>query len=505
MNKSNTNAPALTTQSLYELAVKGTLWEHMPEEKEAIQKYLKCIPNTKVTTRDLRVFESTPVRRALFEMRRVMSTFSSNARAAVQAGLIEAPIAAQALRERHDQWQLILAAFAATRKEADQELVYETVGVITQHGDFDLMQSEKMTSFEEEECDGDDDGMDAYESAKFWDREAQDCDSAPRTQKFTEEEGQIVTALHDAWDVLLLDPARTQWTDFRYSATLFSGMEWPTHLGIWPDFLERFAEAQINMIDGSANAAEREANREKARKRCLVLTTDVKDSNLIHYTRWALSAACRRIWRDINGPIEGRMESLRAHLDRLASDNMTEEAYTSAPTYLTRVVTEYPTAREINLIYDTADEADAWSENWHTRAVTASGSMADSQHGMELHPAFIGMTQYDLERMWAQYQLEQFEEIKEELWELYAILRAWELRAASLWKWSAEQPNRVGDFVPPHEPPVYWNRKGFYLTEEDAITALRAEEEALVEQTKVDELGAFTEAVQKAIELGDEI
>jgi len=41
---------------------------------------------------------------------------------------------------------------------------------------------------------------------------------------------------------------------------------------------------------------------------------------------------------------------------------------------------------------------------------------------------------------------------------------------------------------------VYWNLKGFYLTEEDALVALEAEFEDLSEQMAADEGDAFERA-----------
>ena len=98
------------------------------------------------------------------------------------------------------------------------------------------------------------------------------------------------------------------------------------------------------------------------------------------------------------------------------------------------------------------------------------------------------------ESRWVNYLIEKLEGLIQGLDSLYAELSVAEQAGSYLWKWRSEAP-KVDSFNSPPTPPVYWNLKGYYLTEEDAQEALVAEFEQLSEQMVVDEGDAFERAL----------
>jgi hypothetical protein len=99
----------------------------------------------------------------------------------------------------------------------------------------------------------------------------------------------------------------------------------------------------------------------------------------------------------------------------------------------------------------------------------------------------------DHDSRWVNYLIEKLEGLIQGLDSLYAELGVVEQAGSYLWKWRSEAP-KVDSFNSPAVPPVYWNLKGFYLTEEDALVALEAEFEQLEEQMVADEGDAFERA-----------
>ena len=95
---------------------------------------------------------------------------------------------------------------------------------------------------------------------------------------------------------------------------------------------------------------------------------------------------------------------------------------------------------------------------------------------------------------WLTHVIEKLEHLIQGLDSLHTELGVVEQAGAYLWKWRSEAP-KVDSFNSPPTPPVYWNLKGYYLTEEDAQEALAVEFEQLSELMVAEEGDAFEAAL----------
>jgi len=269
------------------------------------------------------------------------------------------------------------------------------------------------------------------------------------------------------------------------------------------------ASAALNSVDYSKGAAAKADAKEKGRKRCYVLTTPFEDSKLKPYTRWAINAGMRRIWRD-RQVLAGRLEAYITQLSDMEAAAFDEER-TNAPAHWMRLVQNRPEAREVDFMYTTLSETDIW-DTVHGKAVARDaewckgiGFSAETyavQSHQERHAdKTMYMAQWDdnethlvHEVRWLTYVIEKLERLIQGLDSLYAELGVVEKAGSYLWKWRSEAP-KVDSFNSPAVPPVYWNLKGFYLTEEDAQEALAAEFEDFSEKMVADEGDAFERAL----------
>ena len=493
------------------VAAKGTEWEAIfANPREAI-KALKAQPSHKVMSRDMRVYDSSPVRDAVWQMQRVMSKSSAHARGLVGMGKLQAPIAAQALDAIHQQFEMMRATLAAKTHSADNVLSHEDVTLTVQAGDFDLMRSASPTAdLEGWDSEVTQVASDSYEDSAHWDSELRDNgDNTPKAARPSDSETTLLTAMHSSWDALLLEHSRTTWSDSLYAEAAFGDIAWPEDHDLWEAFVERMATAALNSVDYAKTPLEKAEVKEKGRKRCYTLITPFVDSKLKPYTRWGVNAGMRRIWRD-HQVLAGRLEAYVVQLSDMEAAAFNEER-TNAPAHWMRLVQNRPEARELDFMYTTVFETDIW-DTVHGKAVArdaewcegigfSAETYAVQSHQERYADKTMHMEMWDdnethlvHEVRWLTYVIEQLERLIQGLDNLHTELGVVEQAGAYLWKWRSEAP-KVDSFNSPPTPPVYWNLKGYYLTEEEAQGALAAEFEQLSEQMAVNEGDAFEAAL----------
>ena len=499
-----TTVPQVIT-ALQTVAAKGTEWEAIFNNPQEAIKALKAQPAKKAMSKDMRVYDTSPVRDAVWQMQRVMSKSSAHARGLVGMGKLDAPIAAQALDAIHQSFENMRADLAAHTRTADGVLSHEDVTITVVAGDFDEMRAQSPTADLYGIEDGETQVMeDSYESSAHWDAEMQDNgDNSTKAAKPSESETTTMAAMHTAWDALLLEHGRTRWSDSLYAEAAFEDTSWPDH-DLWEGFTERMASAALNSVDYAKGAAAKADAKEKGRKRCYVLTTPFEDSKLKPYTRWAINAGMRRIWRD-RQVLAGRLEAYITQLSDMEAAAFDEER-TNAPANWYSLVLARPEPRETSLMYFDVSENELW-DNVRGSVLSKEAAWCEgigfegenyksiTNGTSQVHMAeWEGNTpKIEHESRWVNYLIEKLEGLIQGLDSLYAELGVVEQAGSYLWKWRSEAP-RVDSFNSPPTPPVYWNLKGFYLTEEDALVALEAEFEDLSEQMAADEGDAFERA-----------
>ena len=499
-----TTVPQVIT-ALQTVAAKGTEWEAIFNNPQEAIKALKAQPAKKAMSKDMRVYDTSPVRDAVWQMQRVMSKSSAHARGLVGMGKLDAPIAAQALDAIHQSFENMRADLAAHTRTADGVLSHEDVTITVVAGDFDEMRAQSPTADLYGIEDGETQVMeDSYESSAHWDAEMQDNgDNSTKAAKPSESETTTMAAMHTAWDALLLEHGRTRWSDSLYAEAAFEDTSWPDH-DLWEGFTERMASAALNSVDYAKGAAAKADAKEKGRKRCYVLTTPFEDSKLKPYTRWAINAGMRRIWRD-RQVLAGRLEAYITQLSDMEAAAFDEER-TNAPSNWYSLVLARPEPRETSLMYFDVSENELW-DNVRGSVLSKEAAWCEgigfegenyksiTNGTSQVHMAeWEGNTpKIEHESRWVNYLIEKLEGLIQGLDSLYAELGVVEQAGSYLWKWRSEAP-RVDSFNSPPTPPVYWNLKGFYLTEEDALVALEAEFEDLSEKLAADEGDAFERA-----------
>ena len=491
--------------ALQTVAAKDTEWEPLFTNPEVAIAELRARPGYKGMTKDMRVFNTSPIRDAVWQQQRVMSKAAAHARGLVGMGKLDVPIAAQALDAIHQQFESFRAHLAAHTKTADGVLSYEDVTITVQAGDFDEMRSRSPTADLYGIEDGETQVMeDSYESSSHWDAEMQDNgDSSTKAAKPSESETTTIAAMHNAYDALLLEHSRTRWSDSLYAEAAFEDTSWPDH-DLYEAFTERMAAAALNSVDYAKGPTLKAEAKEKGRKRCYVLTTPFEDSKLKPYTRWAINAGMRRIWRD-RQVLAGRLEAYITQLSDMEAAAFDEER-TNAPANWYSLVLARPEPRETSLMYFDVSENELW-DNVRGSVLSKEAAWCEgigfegenyksiTNGTSQVHMAeWEGNTpKIEHESRWVNYLIEKLEGLIQGLDSLYAELGVVEQAGSYLWKWRSEAP-RVDSFNSPPTPPVYWNLKGFYLTEEDALVALEAEFEDLSEQMAADEGDAFERA-----------
>ena len=491
--------------ALQTVAAKDTEWEPLFTNPEVAIAELRARPGYKGMTKDMRVFNTSPIRDAVWQQQRVMSKAAAHARGLVGMGKLDVPIAAQALDAIHQQFESFRAHLAAHTKTADGVLSYEDVTITVQAGDFDEMRSRSPTADLYGIEDGETQVMeDYYESSSHWDAEMQDNgDSSTKAAKPSESETTTIAAMHNAYDALLLEHSRTRWSDSLYAEAAFEDTSWPDH-DLYEAFTERMAAAALNSVDYAKGPTLKAEAKEKGRKRCYVLTTPFEDSKLKPYTRWAINAGMRRIWRD-RQVLAGRLEAYITQLSDMEAAAFDEER-TNAPANWYSLVLARPEPRETSLMYFDVSENELW-DNVRGSVLSKEAAWCEgigfegenyksiTNGTSQVHMAeWEGNTpKIEHESRWVNYLIEKLEGLIQGLDSLYAELGVVEQAGSYLWKWRSEAP-RVDSFNSPPTPPVYWNLKGFYLTEEDALVALEAEFEDLSEKLAADEGDAFERA-----------
>ena len=491
--------------ALQTVAAKDTEWEPLFTNPEVAIAELRARPGYKGMTKDMRVFNTSPIRDAVWQQQRVMSKAAAHARGLVGMGKLDMPIAVLALDAIHQQFESFRAHLAAHTKTADGVLSYEDVTITVQAGDFDEMRSRSPTADLYGIEDGETQVMeDSYESSSHWDAEMQDNgDSSTKTARPNDSETTTIAAMHNAYDALLLEHSRTRWSDSLYAEAAFGDTSWPDH-DLYEAFTERMAAAALNSVDYAKGPTLKAEAKEKGRKRCYVLTTSFEDSKLKPYTRWAINAGMRRIWRD-RQVLAGRLEAYIVQLSDMEAAAFDEER-TNAPAHWYSLVLARPEPRETSLMYFDVSENELW-DNVRGSVLSKEAAWCEgigfegenyksiTNGTSQVHMAeWEGNTpKIEHESRWVNYLIEKLEGLIQGLDSLYAELGVVEQAGSYLWKWRSEAP-KVDSFNSPPTPPVYWNLKGFYLTEEDALVALEAEFEDLSEQLAADEGDAFERA-----------
>lgn len=283
-----------------------------------------------------------------------------------------------------------------------------------------------------------------------------------------EDEGSIEAAVHrvsDLWSYDAKDVLGAERTMVE-AIHAFTGLDLPINDPEWDWVTERLAESWALAQGYAKDRAEREDLERKIGYRAAVAEHGITAEP--GKARWAVNHIARRIWRD-RVMLKQRVDNWEARIGRTGERMAAEEKY-NLPAIMTRIIGEQPsmenedgTPRTHYLVWDVVEEA----------------SIAPA---IEYHDGdgFKRLSQGEYDILLSQALIERAEAILAKMDRLYAKVRAVDEALAPVW---AKLHDPEADVVMPEHPPVYWNAKGFYLTEEEAMAAIAAEQEERREKT----------------------
>lgn len=241
---------------------------------------------------------------------------------------------------------------------------------------------------------------------------------------------------------------------------------------------ERLIEAYAS-AEGWADAKDRPALVAKIAKRAAFFEQGIEAkvpaktkegaeymANLASYSKWAVNHFTRRIWRDCE------VLALRAELyaEKLVNT-------------LQRMQEEEDGTREPNLTRFNAGES---KELGYTIKLPFLPEFGDEQ---------LDPTGTDGERMVALYSmiLDAIQDVMPLLRGMYKEYRALDEEHSTMWALFASEQ------IPVSSPPIYWNDKGWYHTEEEARRAFAVEMAEAIEKAKAVTAEAIAETLEAAL------
>ena len=459
----------------------------------------------------------------------------------------------------HRRAELMMAAIAAHRGHGDEMLFpLAGINVKTEEGSFDAFQSGGEDPYSEEELleMGLDWGQ--IEEFLELQKATQDArPEAPRSGEgsVSGAEGWYRTTLHTTSQVADLQLNKLQFGEWMAAKAIASTLAWPTGPD-WMTFMGRVVlmwEAKVERIR-STNERIREENRtrlkgkeprselpqeaidkmvadelEKQAKRGIDLQ-DLTAKPL--HLRWTVNHLARRAWRDAQ-MLKRQLDRHQARVDQLVELDYLEERFgPDSPEFKARIGRinmgeaveqtrsaafmgyldvlreeevgfadmDRPHARktkddqgeDITLVTRSAPE-----QRYEADGVFFVGTreiLDRTEGGMRItnHESVVTSTPFVREMAWASACAERTGEALSIASAMHKHLRAMDEALACLWEIANEG---IDAPTMPSAPPVYWNLKGFYLTEERAQAALAEELQEATQQRLLSQDDAILAAV----------
>lgn len=423
--------------------------------------------------------EMSLVRDTLFKSQMAMTNIALALRAATELGVMPYTQAVGHVRRIHDTIEAMNVAFAAQRQENHRELVVAEIALKVKDGCFGEVVSEDNWYSEDELLESGYDYEQIEELLEHQQAMADARQSGQRKDAMAKDEGVLRTAIHrpvQLWDLEFKD---IEWAEAVAAKVLLINKSWPTADASWPLILDRLAESWAAALD---YADDKEATRAKIDRRSAALS-DLHAKPM--YARWAVNHVTRRVWRDIQS-LRITKERFEERLERLDRQAFVEERY-NVPSDVTRVGAgeRRELEREQFLPFGDIKEADVGFGRAYER-LSVHGEdhafyIADNlprltSEGMEVAPRhgeghdIEADTQEAKDRRWFNAVIEECDRQVALVAPVYRKLRELDLSLAKLW----ELFDNEGQM--PSAPPVYWNKHGAYLTEEEAQNALLIEQ-----------------------------
>lgn len=425
--------------------------------------------------------EMSLVRDTLFKGQMAMTNIALSLRAATELGLMPYTQAVGHVRRTHDTIEAMSLAFAAQRQENHRELVVAEIALKVKEGCFGELSGESNWYTEEELLES---GYDYEQIEEILEAQAAAADAyqgSETSDAMAQDEGVLRTALHRPAQLWDLEFKQIEWAEAVAARVLLINKNWPSSHASWDAVLDRLAESWATALD-YAEPGDKEALQAKIERRTLAL------SNLHEkpmYARWAINHVTRRVWRDIQS-LKMTKQRFEENLERLDRRAHAEERY-GVPATVTRVGAgeRQELEREQFLPFGDVKESDiGFGRSYERLSVHGEDHafyIADNlprltSEGMEVAPRhgeghdIEADTQEAKDRRWYMAVIEECDRQVALVTPMYRELRALDLSMAKLW----ELFDNDGQM--PSAPPVYWNKHGAYLTEEEAQSALLIEQ-----------------------------
>lgn len=467
--------------------------------------------------------------------------------------------AAGVITTAHRRAELLSAAIAAHRGHSDEMLFpLAGINVKTEEGSFDAFKSDKDDPYSEEELLEMGLGWDQIEEFLELQKATQDArPEAPRSGEgsVSGAEGWYRTTLHTTSQVADLQLNKLQFGEWMAAKAIVSTLAWPTGPD-WVAFMNRVVlmwEAKVQRIRSTNEQIREENSRargtgkkpkpelaqavidemvndelEKQAKRGI----DIQDltAKPLH-VRWTVNHLARRAWRDTQ-MLKRQLERYQARVDQLVELDYLEERYgPDSPEFKARIgrinmgeAAEQTRSASFLGYLDVLREEEVGVgelDRPHVRKVKDQGEDlflltrgapvrrygADgiyfvgtneirdrTESGIRLidRESVVRSTPFVREMAWASACVENTAEALRIASAMYKHLRAMDEALACLWEIAIE--GQDAPTMPP-APPVYWNLKGFYLTEEAAQAALAEELQEATQQRLLSQDDAIMAAV----------
>lgn len=400
--------------------------------------------------------EMSLVRDTLFKSQMAMSNIALALRAATELGIMPYTQAVGHVRRTHDTIEAMSLAFAAQRKENHRELVVAEVALKVKEGCFGELSGESNWYTEEELLES---GYDYEQIEEILEAQQAASDAyrgGETDDAMSADEGVLRTALHrpaQLWDLEFKD---IEWAEAIAAKVALIGKAWPSSHASWDAVLDRLAESWASALD-YAEPGDKEALQAKIERRTLAL------SNLHEkpmYARWAINHVTRRVWRDIQS-LKMTKQRFEENLERLDRQAYAEERF-NVPSTVTRVGMGEKQEEDRVQYLPFGDIVEAELVN---------SQMAWEDRMLEVNDPDSGIApQVGRDRRWYMAVIEECDRQVAMITPLYGELRKLDLSLTKLW----ELFDNEGQM--PVAPPVYWNKHGAYLTEEEAQNALLVEQ-----------------------------
>lgn len=511
-----------TVRNIVATAYGADTWLPLVTGEIDARQWVESMAGKTVTTKN--GFELSVVRDTLFKSQMALTNMALALRAATELGMLPYTKAVHEARNAYRLVEQFSLGFAAFRQENHRELVAAEVAIKVKDGCFDQLTAEGAYYTEEELLES---GYDYEEIENIL--EAQELNqvarnSGDRQQSMSADEGILRTALHDVsqlWDIEL---QAIEWAEAFTAKVALIGKQWPTANAAWDVVLDRLAESWAASIEYAStdevNAMEAAHAASKGRKFTAATTKEEVQKKIerrmtalddLHakpmYARWAVNHVTRRVWRDIKA-LERTKQRFEEQADRMERQVFAEERY-GVPASITRP--NMGEATELDRVqylpFGQVNEADVGfgvdmvrmsvkgdgeaqafidtmphydNEGMHFRIMDASRGERDMERD----------TQENRNRAWFTAVIEACDNQLALVKPVYKELRDLDLSLSKLW----ELFNDEGRM--PSAPPVYWNARGHYLTEEDACNALLIEQAEFAAKNRMADDDAAMAAIQ---------